>query len=94
MPSNGHASVHRVWGKHGMLSVWDMTEQQFKYELVQRTTPQLVYDHCKGDGVYHLLAGAFMQDCNDSVLREWTFQWASDRGGVEYDQIYNKWIGA
>lgn len=73
-----------------MTDVYDLNEQQFKYELAQRLTPQLVWDHAPQ--VYGLLAGAFRQDCNDSLMREWTFQWASDRGGVAYDDIYDKWL--
>ena len=72
------------------INVFNLNREQFQAELAERTTPQLVYDHASE--VYGFLAGMFKQDCNDSTLREWTFQWASELGGVDYDVIYNKWL--
>jgi hypothetical protein len=71
-------------------SVWDMTHEQFKAELANRTTPQLVFDNAPQ--IYGFLAGTFQQDCSDSVMREWAFQWATDLGKIDYEVIYQKWL--
>ncbi len=74
-----------------MTSVFDMNRQEFRQALGQQVTPQIVYKYA--NDIYGLLTGVFCEDCSDSLLREWAFQWASEKLKIEYDDIYNKWLG-
>jgi hypothetical protein len=67
-----------------------MDEGEFKQELAARTTPEAVFDNAKY--IYPFLGNLFGEPCNDSVLREWAFQWSSEQTGGSYDEIYNRWL--
>ena len=72
-------------------SVYELDHEQFKHELAKRTTPQMIFNHSRE--IYGYLSGLFRQDCIDSVLREWAFQWASEQLKIDYDIIYKRWVG-
>lgn len=42
--------------------------------------------------IYDYLTEVFGTDCNDSILREWTFEWWSAKTNKDYSVIYNKWL--
>lgn len=73
-------------------NVLEMREYQFKDALTQVTTPQLVFDNAHR--IYDYLVELFNDPmANDSVLREWAFQYSTENLGISYDAIYNKWLG-
>lgn len=74
-----------------MTSVYDMSREDFLWYLSKRTTPLEIAKFAPE--IYAYLSGLFREDCSDSVLREWAFQWASEELGLDYDKIYDKWIG-
>lgn len=74
-----------------MTSVYDMDNLQFRQALGQRVTPAIVYKYA--NDIYGLLTGVFAEDCSDSLLREWAFQWASEKLNIKYDTIYDRWLG-
>lgn len=71
-------------------SVFDMSEGEFKEVLSQKTTAELIFLNVKD--IYGFLSILFGENCSDSVLREWAFQWYCDETGDSYDNIYNKWL--
>lgn len=73
-----------------MLDVYDLDREQFITELEARTEPEFVYHNAHL--VYELLADVFEQPCNDSLLREWAFQWTSEKLNIDYDLIYKRWL--
>jgi len=73
-----------------MKPVLEMNDIQFKYALSQKTTPQLILANCRN--IYEYLSQLFDEDANDSILREWAFQWSSAILENDYDVIYNKWL--
>lgn len=73
-----------------MTSVYDMDRQQFRQTLGRKVRPSTVYKYACD--IYGLLTGVFSEDCCDSLLREWAFQWASEKLGIEYDEIYQRWL--
>lgn len=72
------------------MNVYDLNREQFRAQLEVRVAPALVYQ--MASEIYTLLQAVFAQNCNDSVLREWTFQWASEKLDIDYDQIYDRWL--
>ncbi len=72
------------------MKVFDMDEGRFKAELTERTTPEVVFSNAKD--IYPFLTNLFGENCNDSVLREWAFQWYSEQTGDSYENIYNRWL--
>ena len=72
------------------MSVFDLDEQEFKEALSEKTTPELVY--LNAPTIYDFMAVLFGENCGDSVLREWAFQWYSEQTKDAYDNIYNKWL--
>lgn len=70
--------------------MFEIGEVEFKKELGQLTNPQGIF--VNAGRIYDFLSELFRQDCNDSLLREWAFQWYSARTGDDYDNIYNKWL--
>lgn len=74
-----------------MSSVFDMSEVEFRGALKEKTTPELVFLNAKN--IYGFLSTLFEENCNDSVLREWAFQWFCEETGEKYDVIYNEWLG-
>ena len=73
-----------------MKSVFDMTRDEFIAQLDKRTKASLIYE--EAGNIYPVLTGIMSQSCEDSLLREWAFQWASETLGIEYDAIYNRWL--
>jgi hypothetical protein len=71
-------------------SVYDMDSKEFMGELSDKATPQEILDHA-GD-IYAFLTKLFGENCFDSLLREWSFQWYCEKTGNEYDTIYYKWL--
>ena len=74
-----------------MVSVYELNHQQFKSLLNTKCRPHDIFKWAPE--LYSYLSGLMQEDCTDSTLREWAFQWASDKLHIEYDEIYNKWIG-
>lgn len=74
-----------------MMSVYELDQRQFKSLLNTKCRPADIYKWAPE--IYAYLSGLMEEDCSDSVLREWAFQWASDKLGIEYDDIYDKWLG-
>ncbi len=74
------------------ISVFDLDKDRFIWHLQQKTTPEDIVKW--SPEIYAYLSGLFRENCQDSVLREWAFQWASDELGIDYDVIYKKWLGA
>lgn len=72
------------------MSVFDMDEGTFKEALAEKTTSELIF--LNASSIYEFLSVLFGENCNDSVLREWAFQWYSEQTGDSYDNIYNKWL--
>jgi hypothetical protein len=72
------------------MDVYEMTQEQFTAALAEKTTPQYIFDHA--DKIYQTMTGVMGQDCSDSVLREWAFEWATTELGLDYDDIYNRWL--
>jgi hypothetical protein len=72
------------------MDVYEMTQEQFTAALAEKTTPEFVFEHA--GNVYETMTLLFGQDCSDSVLREWAFDWASEGLGIDYDDIYNRWL--
>lgn len=72
------------------MSVFDMDHIQFKKALADKTTPELVY--LNANNIYDFLSILFGENCTDSVLREWAFQWWSEETNKNYDEIYNQWL--
>lgn len=73
------------------MSVFEMSEYEFKEALSQKATPEMVY--LNAPGIYDFLSVLFGENCMDSLLREWAFQWYSEQTGDAYDNIYNRWLG-
>lgn len=73
-----------------MKDVFDMSRDEFMAELASRTAPEFVYHNAHL--IYELLAEVMKQPCNDSLLREWAFQWASEELKIDYDEIYERWL--
>lgn len=73
-----------------MVDVYELDHEEFVQWLDTLTTPQAVYKFA-GD-IYGYLSGLFHQSCNDSVLREWAFDWASQGLGIKYEDIYDRWL--
>lgn len=73
-----------------MIDVMQLDRDGFLAELEQRTTAAIVYR--EAPNIYDHLRSIFWQSCNDSLLREWAFQWATDKLGYSYDQIYDRWL--
>jgi hypothetical protein len=72
------------------MDVYEMTQEQFVAALAERTTAQYIFENA--DKIYQTMTGVMGQDCSDSVLREWAFEWASTELGCDYDDIYNRWL--
>lgn len=73
-----------------MSSVYDMDWVEFKGELSQKTTAELVF--LNAGNIYDFLSILFGENCSDSLLREWAFQWYSEQTGQDYDVIYRRWL--
>jgi hypothetical protein len=73
-----------------MKDPYDMDCQEFKNVLATLTTPSEIWDNAPN--IYQYLTQLFETDCRDSLLREWAFQWWSDKMESPYELIYNKWI--
>jgi hypothetical protein len=73
-----------------MNSVYDMTREQFLKELNTKCRPADILKWAPE--IYAYLSGLFTENCSDSVLREWSFQWASEKLKVDYDVLYNAWL--
>lgn len=75
------------------MDVYEMSQEQFTAALAEKTTPEFVYEHA-GD-IYKVMTDLMGQGCEDSVLREWAFEWASEAlEGVSYSDIYYRWLDA
>lgn len=71
-------------------SVFDMGREEFINELSNRTTTELLFDNAHR--IYDYLGILFGENCSDSLLREWTFQWYTEITGEDYNVIYKKWL--
>lgn len=76
----------------GALDPYTLDDAGFKTALAERTTTADVF--ANAERIYERLTELFGTDCNDSVLREWAFQWWSDQTGNDYDTIYDKWLAS
>jgi hypothetical protein len=74
------------------MDVYEMDRDTFREALQDVTTPQFIYDNA--GGIYGMMSMLFGQNCCDSVLREWAFEWSSEGLGRPYDDLYDKWITA
>jgi hypothetical protein len=72
------------------MSVFDMNKTEFQKALAEKTTPEQLFLNAKE--VYNYLSILFGEDCRDSVLREWAFQWWTDVTLDKYETIYNEWL--
>lgn len=73
------------------MDVYEMSQEQFTAALAEKTTPQAIFD--RAHDIYEMMTEVMGQDCSDSVLREWAFEWASNELDRPYDDIYNRWLG-
>jgi hypothetical protein len=73
------------------IDTYNLSEEQFKAALAKRTTTKQVFDNAPR--IYDYMAEVFGTDCNDSVMREWAFQWWAEQTGEAYDVIYYRWLG-
>lgn len=73
-----------------MTNPYELDEPAFKAELAVKTTPAQLL--AQAPRVYEYLGELFGTDCNDSVLREWSFQWWADQTGQDYEVIYSAWL--
>lgn len=74
------------------MDVFELHEAEFKQELAKRTNTGSVLKNV--GRIYEYLGELFGQNCDDSVLREWTFQWYSVETDQPYDVIYHRWLNA
>lgn len=72
------------------MDVYEMTQEQFTAELAEKTTPQFIYENA--GTIYETMTEVIGQGCEDSMLREWAFEWASNELGIDYDDIYTRWL--
>ena len=76
-----------------MKDVYKMTDWEFIEVLEKVTTPEEIFDKAaKGAEFYDVLTGLVGQDCSDTVLREWAFDWSVTKLGKDYNEIYNRWM--
>lgn len=73
-----------------MKDVYEMGAEEFKAALEESTTPEDVWNH--SSDIYEYLSDVTGQNCFDSVLREWAFEWSCDKLDRPYEDIYNKWM--
>lgn len=69
---------------------YQLDETQFKAALAKRTTVEEVFHNASR--IYGYMTELFAAECDDSVLREWTFQWWADETGEDYEVIYQEWL--
>lgn len=72
------------------MDVFEMDRDRFRAELVKVTTPEFIFEHAAD--VYETMGLLLGQDCQDSLLREWAFEWSSEGTGRAYDEIYDRWL--
>jgi hypothetical protein len=72
------------------MNVFDMNREEFLDELAVKTTANEVFNNAPE--IYDFLGTLFKQECMDSVLREWAFQWWAEVTGNDYNEIYNRWL--
>lgn len=77
--------------KKDKVSVYDMHREQFIDELSKRTSPGEVF--ANAHNIYDFMGAIFGENCEDSLLREWAFQWYCEKTGEDYSKIYDKWLG-
>lgn len=73
-----------------MKDPYDMSREEFQEYLENNTTPTKVFRNAKN--IYLFMTTLFNSDCNDSVMREWTFEWWQKKTGRQYKEIYYKWL--
>lgn len=71
--------------------VYELSRDEFRAALTAVTTPERIYD--RAPSIYETMSEIFGQNCNDSVLREWAFEWATDALGRPYEDIHDRWMG-
>lgn len=59
-----------------MTSVYELNEKQFKLLLGTKCTRNDIWRWAPE--IYAYLSGLFEENCSDSLLREWAFQWATE----------------
>jgi len=74
------------------MSVYELDEQQFKSLLATKCRRVDIWKYAPE--IYAYMSGLFQEGCEDSVLREWAFQWATQQPQAmySYDEIYNRWL--
>ena len=71
-------------------SVLELDRDDFFQQLDTQTTPRdILFNACR---IYSYLGFIFLENCMDSTLREWAFQWASEKSGINYGVFYNVWL--
>lgn len=69
---------------------YDMSEEEFKEALDSLTIESEVWTNTHR--IYEFLTELFGSDAHDSVMREWAFEWWTDKTGKQYSTIYYKWL--
>lgn len=71
-------------------SVLELDRKGFFKRLDTTTTGRdILYN---ASGIYAYLRFIFLENCQDSTLREWAFQWASEKTGIDYGVFYTVWL--
>ena len=73
------------------MSIFDMSRAEFFEALEKKTTPELLWRNAPN--IYNYFAELFHEVAMDSLLREWAFEWYSEKTHQDYDLIYNHWLG-
>lgn len=73
-----------------MKDPFDMSSEEFKKTLDDLAIESDVW--CNAHRIYDYLTELFGVNASDSVLREWTFEWWSEKTGKDYSVIYYKWL--
>lgn len=84
--------MERNGNGRSVMNVYDMNREQFHAALAEKTTPQKLLNNAKD--IYEYMTTLFDQQCGDSVLREWAFQWVSEQLGIDYDVVYSRWLNS
>lgn len=74
------------------MQVLQLSRKEFEEQLENKTTAEAILENA-GD-IYNFLVKLFADEgATDSVLREWSFDWASKKLNIDYNAFYYKWAG-
>ncbi len=73
------------------MDVYELDREQYLWLLSKVTTAQNILDNA--ERIYDYLTELFDQRVMDSVIREWSFQWSTEVLNIDYQVIYDKWLG-